>query len=128
MPGTIFTQSGKGPGICAWHYGSNAHTMPRITEVLRNWQCLADAINAARRFACDPGLAALEAQTMRELWRNLSALTTGWEGLAPKPGQRLSDWGRQLEKFLSTRVAEDVRNKPAGSEFEPFRELELEAV
>lgn len=116
MPAGIFLNGSDAPGICAWHYGSDSNSMPRITGVMRSWQCLTDAINRARSFVANPNLAtnvkAAAAQRDSE-WKKLSQLAEGWSDLAPKPGQNYGDWGRELELFLTDRINHDVFGRTA---------------
>lgn len=122
MAGTIFpngTADGK-PGVCVYHYAVNATDIPKVTQVLRDWGCVADEVRAARRcitgpMASDP--AALQAQ-FDAAWERLAPLVPSWHAdLAPGTirtskgqdtghRQAYGDWAKHLERFLGARVVE----------------------
>lgn len=125
MVGSIFPGAGVGgtgetPGSCAWHYGVNPTDIPKVTQVLRDWQVVSFEINEARRtltgeLAADPK--ALE-ERFAAAWDRLQPLVPGWETqLAPgnihtskgvDRGFRegYGDWAKRLERFLGARVVE----------------------
>lgn len=118
MPGTLFL---GGDGICAWHLGCSANELPRITEVMRNWQCVTEAINAGRSFANDPARCSdVKAQTVALLsaWNRMheSVIGSGWEPtLKPVQAETYGDWTRRLEQFLSDRIKVDVNGRELGA-------------
>lgn len=126
MPGTIWpgvTQGGTGdaPGNCAWHYGVNSHDIPKVTQVLKDWDCVTYEINQARRaltgdLATNPkGLQ----DAFDAAWGRMQPLVEGeWEQHL-KPGklrtrrgevtpyeEGYADWAKRLNEFLGARVAE----------------------
>jgi hypothetical protein len=126
MPSTIWpdiTQGGSGdkPGNCAWHYGVQSHDIPRVTQVLRDWQCVSYEVNEARRaltgdLACNP--AGLQS-AFEQAWERMQPQVVGeWEDEL-KPGklrnrkgveqpfrEGYADWAKRLTEFLGDRVAE----------------------
>ena len=116
MPGSIFLNGHDAAGVCAWHLGCDSKSLPQVTQIMRNWECLTDAINACRAFACDPKRATdpkAAAVALAAAWRTLSDLAPGWDSLKPQPGQHYADWGRQLEHFLTDRISQDVYGRQA---------------
>lgn len=125
MPGTIFPGAGVGgtgdrPGTCAWHYAVNANDIPRITQVLQDWHCVAREVNAARRAqygetASDPkAMDALFAQSVSRLRPHVQA--GGWrDEFEALPGEHFREWGQRLEAFIGGRVVEvlSVHRPPA---------------
>lgn len=109
MPGTIFTGSTDSPGSCAWHFGVLANDIPKVTQVLKDWNCVAYEVNEARRahmgeLACNPK--ALD-DAHRAAWERLQPLVPGWEDqLQPQEGERYRAWMQRLERFLGARVVE----------------------
>lgn len=117
MPGTIFT-GGSASGVCGWHYGVPGNDVPRVTQMLRNWDCVSTAINRARRDLTDPDIAAkpgILKERFENLWRELSPLVPGWEGsLQPRAHESYDEWRISAEKFLAMRIAEDLRGGSRG--------------
>jgi hypothetical protein len=111
MPGTIGTGPADQPGTCAWHYGVLPTDIPKVTQRLKDWQCLTAEVNAARQaltgeHASDPK--ALD-DVLAAAWTRLQPVVahTGWEDvLKPRPGEHLSEWSRHIERFLGARVVE----------------------
>lgn len=114
MPGTIFP-GGTTQGICAWHITATGDQLPKVTQALQDWQCLAIAINRGRAALVNPATCASPKEldrTQAELWGSLkeSLAGSGWtERLKPEPQERLPDWSRRLERFLANRVKERLR-------------------
>lgn len=111
MPGTIFTGSTGAAGSCAWHYGVLPTDIPKVTERLNAWGCVADEINAARRVLTGDKAADPKAQDdhLATAWLRLGPLVelSGWASdLEPHPRERLGDWSRRLEWFIGARVVE----------------------
>lgn len=116
MPGTIFPGAGVGgtgdrPGECAWHYGVQPTDIPRVTQVLQDWLCVAREVNAARRAqygeaASSPrALDALFEQAVQRLRPHVQA--GGWgDQFERQPGEDYRRWGQRLEAFIGGRVVE----------------------
>lgn len=113
MAGTIFpngTADGK-PGVCAFHYAANPTDIPKITQVLNDWQCVANEIRAARRCVTGPAAADPATQDREQAlaWGRLGPVVQrgGWgDVLAPRPGEHYGEWAKHLERFLGARVVE----------------------
>jgi hypothetical protein len=115
MPGTIFPgqlMGDKHGGTCAWHYGVEPLDIPKVTAVLRDWQCLAYEISECRRVhtsaesATSPKaqdqLFAAAVERLRE-----QVKSGGWgDEFEPKRGERYARWGQRLEEFLGGKVVE----------------------
>lgn len=116
MPGTIFPgviQGGTGdsPGTCAWHYGLIPNDIPRVTQLIREWECVAREIDRARRvhtgpLACDP--AALQREFDAAVARLRPAVQSGgWGNTFEREGMEgYGRWAQRLEVFLGKRVRE----------------------
>lgn len=116
MPGTMWggiTQGGTGErlGSCAWHYAVSPTDIPKVTQVLQDWQCVAREMNAAR--AAQYGDAASSPKAMDALFaQSVSRLRPyvkdgGWgDEFERRPGEDFCGWGRRLEAFLGARVVE----------------------
>lgn len=120
MPGSIFTAGTDKAGSCAWHYGVVPTDIPKVTQVLVDWQCVSSEIREARRcltgeLATDP--AALQ-RAFDIAWERLEPLAPTWVDQL-KPGtiktskgvdtghrQGYGDWAKHLERFLGARVVE----------------------
>ena len=103
MSGAIFSNGIK--GICLYHYEGYAPDWPRITQVLNDWHCVTEEINAARRAQVDPATR-LNSTAMKnefaKAWGVLQPLAPNWsEQLQPLPDQTYAQWGRHLEKFMT---------------------------
>jgi len=138
MPGTLFTGNTNAAGCCAWHYGAPAHAIPRITCVMRDWDCVSSEINAARvalngTMATDPN--ALH-DAFRAAWGRLKPLAGTWAAqLKPGPLRRsdgtdrglgmetYAQWGNRLERFLMQRVREAVQLHHEPERADEFAEL-----
>lgn len=112
--------TGDKPGTCVYHYGVNASDIPRVTQVLQDWLCVAKEIQAARRCltgptASEPGT---QAREFEAAWQRLQPLAASWEPEL-KPGnvrtsagverpfrETYGDWARRLERFIGARVLE----------------------
>lgn len=127
MPGTIFLgavqgEKAEGTGCCAWHFGVQPHDIPRVTQALRDWDCVAFEIREARRvltgeLASSP--TALQ-QCFAAAWERLKAVADSWEsdlrpgnihtskGVDTGNPQGYGDWSRHLERFLGSRVAQAI--------------------
>lgn len=116
MPGTIWpdiVQGGTGDrsGTCAWHYAVPEHDIPRVTQVLREWGCVAYEVSECRRVHCstevigNPGALAALFQTAVERLRP-AVKAGGWADQFEANGRTYRDWGRDLEAFLGGRVVE----------------------
>ena len=115
MPGTMFPDATQGtgerPGTCVWHYGVNPNDIPKVTQRLTDWQCVANEIQAGRRvltgpLATDPGG---QDDALAAAWRRLATEVelTGWSAqLQPQAGEHYGEWTRRLEYFIGARVVE----------------------
>lgn len=108
MPGTIFPASGSN-GVCAWHYGGLPSDWPRITQVLRDWQCMVDEIDECRRI--HSGASGFDPKVLSDTYAAAIARLRpfvqggGWgDAFEPKHGEQYRDWGRRLEAFLGGEV------------------------
>jgi hypothetical protein len=130
MPGTI-TPSGSGSSVCAWHYGILPTDIPKVTRVLRDWQCVSYEVGEARRVLT--GELAADPTAIRRMfaaaWERLEPLAGTWAAEL-KPGnvrtskgvdrgplfpEGYGDWAKRLERFLGARVVEvlSVRQREA---------------
>jgi len=112
MPGTIFMMPGVEEGQCGYHYMAIPRDWPKVTDRLKDWLCVVDAIKACRRAhtdmqtACSPD--ALD-KMLAEAWGTLKPLASDWiEQIQPAAGESYHRWGQRLEYFLDARI----RNKP----------------
>lgn len=120
MPGTIFTGGTGSPGVCAWHYGVKPHDIPRVTEALRDWECVAYEVREARRvltgeLAVDPK--AVQA-AFEQAWERLEPLSGDYRdqlkpgSIRQRDGRELpfretyADWAKRLTEFIGARVVE----------------------
>ena len=107
MPGTI-SVGGK-TWCCAWHHGVLPTDIPRVTQVLRDWECLTYEINIGRRVltgphACDPKA---QNKAFAEAVRRVGDATGegGWgDRFEHREGQDYRAWLLGLERFLGGRV------------------------
>ena len=104
MVGSIFPGGGQS-GVCGYHYDTQAHEWRRTTQILIDWACVTDEINAARRAQINPKTS-LNAVAMQNeftrAWRTLEPLANNWtEQLRPLPNMTYAQWGRHLEKFMN---------------------------
>lgn len=116
-PGTIFPGAthGGGRGLCVFHYGANASDWPRITQVLKDWECVGYEFRECRRVMCDPATAT-DPRAQNALfgiaWKRLQPLVAGYEGeLAPRADDRYDRWGRRLEEFVGGMVVAALRTQ-----------------
>lgn len=131
MPGSL-TLSGSGNATCAWHYGVLSTDIPKVTQVLLDWDCVSFEIREARRvltgeLASNPG--ALK-RLFEAAWERLRPLVHEYaEEL--KPGnirtskgvdrgqlfpEAYGDWAKRLERFIGGKVVEVLsirRNREA---------------
>jgi len=129
MPGSIFPGAGQGgtgdqTGTCAWHYGVKPHDIPRVTQVLVDWQCVSHEVTEARRAICgdlatnptalkaafDTAWERLEPQ-VGEWAEQLRPSTIKWTRNRPQPvdsgiPESYADWAKRLNEFLGARVQE----------------------
>lgn len=108
MPGSIFLNSGR-TGTCAWHYGALPSDLPRITQVLKDWECLTFEVRAAR--AALSGDKASDPKALHDLFveaqgRVLAATNGGGWGdtFKPKPVEDYRTWALRLGVFVSKRI------------------------
>lgn len=112
MPGTIFLGSLGSDGVCAWHYGSSGDEVKKITQAILDWDCVQLEINRGRRVLIAPDTLAGPAKQdaeFREAWARMlpAVMGSGWKPrLEPRPGEKLGEWVRRLERFLANRVKE----------------------
>lgn len=119
MPGTIFPDS-QAAGVCAYHYGVKPGNVPRVTNVLRQWDCVAFECREARRV--------LTGELASDVKAIDDAFAKGWERLQPLAGEwaaylmpgniltskdvdtgmreNYGDWAKRLERFIGARVVE----------------------
>lgn len=108
MPGTIFPASAR-EGVCGWHYGVQGSQWPRVTQVLRDWECVAFEINDGRRALIGPGAADPKFQDRRfyeAVARLRPAVNAGGWGstFEAQAGEHYENWVKRLEKFLADQV------------------------
>jgi hypothetical protein len=118
MPGTIFRDGSDKAGCCAWHYAALPSDIPRITQVLKDWACISDEVQAARRaltgqFATDP-------KALRQLFTEASHRVRdavaggGWGNqFDPKLHEDYGTWAGRLQDFLTSRVSEATSTRRA---------------
>jgi hypothetical protein len=115
MAGTMFPGTSR-QGVCPWHYAAAPNDIPRITQRLRDWFCVAQEVDAARQILCGPHAADARAQdaALAHGWARLQAVCSGWEAdLAPRKREQLHDWSRRLEAFIGARVLETLSPRRA---------------
>lgn len=110
MTGAIFLAGPNAPGICSHHFGATGHDIPRITQILVDWECLTYEINACRRAHRE---VVLDKAALAKAWTRLQpALGADWVAeLTPPPGCSYRHWGQRLEKFMDARVKEATQRK-----------------
>lgn len=111
MPGSIFSGPTDKPGSCAWHYAVQPSDIPKVTQRLNDWACVAAEVNAARRVLTGEAASDPRAQEAALLvaWQRLAPQVehSGWSGdLQPAHNERLGEWCRRLEWFVGARVVE----------------------
>jgi hypothetical protein len=108
MPGALFPTGASG-GLCVYHYDAGAHEWPRITRVLRDWKCVTDIINEAKRLHSDVKTCMdvrLQNEKFADAWEHLQELAPAWvDSLAPRPTkagfpETYREWTNRLEYFL----------------------------
>lgn len=121
MAGTIFAEHSR-RGSCAWHYGVVPNDIPRVTNALRAWECVAFEIDQGRAVLTGPLAmdAAGQDKAFTEAWARLKLLAGVWQDeLAPgnlrtskgveRPfRESYGDWIRRLERFIGARVVETL--------------------
>lgn len=112
MTGGIFLNGPQAPGICAFHHGGAGSDMPRVTQILLDWECVTYEVNLWR---CSVMQVELDKQALAKAWTRLQpALGEAWSAeLAPAAGVGYVQWGHKLERFLLARVKEALRRTPA---------------
>ena len=116
-PGTIFpgSTSGGGTGVCVYHYGASNSDWRRITQTLKDWDCVGYEVRECRRVMCDPNTACdpkAQNTLFASAWERLRPLVTGWEGeLTPRIHEHYGDWGRRLDAFLGAQVVGQLRTQ-----------------
>lgn len=115
MPGTMHPDQVLGEktrGVCAWHYGAATSDWPRITQVLNDWACVSEEIQACRQAHCDPATA-LDLKALRSLYAQAverlrpAVQMGGWgDQFEPRPGEHYDAWGHRLTAFIGARVVE----------------------
>lgn len=121
LPGSIFLSGHDAPGICALHMSCNSSDMPRITDVLRNWECVTFVHETCRQFLNDPGRCGdvkAERTLLAAQWTELARMAPDWPQLKPH-GSTLGEWARQLLHFLVWRVNHDVHHRDVAWEWPP---------
>lgn len=114
MAGSMFPDQVMGEktrGVCPWHYNLNPSDIPRVTQRLRDWKCVADEIEQARLvftgpLATDP---AGHDESFHEAWRRLAPAVelSGWSNdLKPQDRESYGDWAHRLMYFIGARVLE----------------------
>lgn len=109
MPGTI--SAGNGSWQCAWHYGAQPSAIPRVTQVLRDWECLTYESSVGRRaltgkhFADPKVLMDLHAEAIA---RVLAATKGGgWGDYFERHGSEdYRRWINRIEIFLGKRIGQ----------------------
>lgn len=112
MTGGIFLAGPHAPGICGYHYGTSGHELPRVTQILLDWECVTYEVNACRRAHREVNV---DKAALAKAWTRLQpALGETWSAaLAPAAGSSYAHWGHQLQKFLEARVREAIQRKAA---------------
>lgn len=121
MPGTMWPGAGMGgtgdrPGTCVWHYGVAEHEIPRVTQVLNDWGCVAYEVDECRRVHTstevlgDPGALAALFQTAVERLRPQVQMG-GWADEFEANGRTYRDWGRHLEAFIGGQVVQALSTR-----------------
>jgi hypothetical protein len=120
MPGSIFTGGTDSPGVCAWHYRVAPNDIPKVTQALRDWECVAYEVREARRVLTGEMATSPKAveDAFAQAWERLEPLAGDYLELL-KPGnirqrtgrelpfrETYSDWAKRLTEFLGARVVE----------------------
>lgn len=115
MPGSINT--GGKHWHCPWHHEVLPTDIPRVTQILRDWECLTYEINIGRRIltgatACDPKA---QNEAFRGAVERVLAATAsgGWGDEFDAKGKDYRGWLSGLERFLAGRIARTLY--PAGA-------------
>jgi hypothetical protein len=89
---------------CAYHYGAQAHDIPRITQQLAQHQVLVDTVATGRQALTDPAIAP---DVQDDLWRNAKA-TLEQLGYtvppAPRSGDDYRSWLYRVECLLGAQI------------------------
>lgn len=117
MAGTMFPGSSR-QGVCPWHYAAAPNDIPRITQRLRDWLCLAEEIDAGRQLLAGPMATDPRGQddALARAWGRVQPVCagSGWEPeLAPQPREHLAEWIRRIEAFIGARVLEAMSPRRA---------------
>lgn len=106
MPGVI--SLGGRSWNCGWHHLAVPSDIPRITQVLKDWECLTYEINVGRavltgKYAADPKaqnehFAAAQARVLE------ATAGGGWGDTFAAKGLDYRTWMLRLERFLGQRV------------------------
>lgn len=123
MPGALYL-GGNSDGLCGWHAREPSGDWAKITQALRDWECVTLTVNAIRRAMTDPATCAdpkAQRETMERLWAQMRpAVLGGWtRRTEPQRLEHLGDWGRRLEAFLGARVKERQRGEGVVDETHP---------
>lgn len=106
MPGTINT--GGRSWSCAWHYGAMPEHIPRITQTLRDWECITSEIRIGRKLLNTAANGAVVLKAYGEAVERVLAATAsgGWgDELAGSMQGSYSGWLQKLSLFLQWRIA-----------------------
>lgn len=113
MPGSM--SSGGNSWSCAWHYAAQPSTIPRITQVLRDWECLTYEINAGRRALT--GKHCADPKVLHDLYIEaqervkVATAAGGWADAFDGAGMDYRTWLYKLDMFLGQRVALTLAGK-----------------
>lgn len=89
---------------CAYHYGAQAHDLPRITSALAQHSALVDVIATGREALTNDAIAP---DVQADLWRNAKATLEQLGYVVPPskgPGDDYRGWIYRVECLLGSRI------------------------
>lgn len=117
LPGSIRVD-GSGSWTCAMHYAVQPSDLPRVTQVLKDWECLTYELTVGRSALVGP--MATDGRALDKLYSEAAervAVATaggGWGDVFDrKPGLDYRTWLLRLEHFLGGRVHATLTGTPA---------------
>lgn len=125
MVGAIFVGGPDAPGQCMFHAREPANDWPKITQALKDWECVTTAILRARRVLASQDASsdgALHQRTLKAEWEAMlpAVLGSGWKTrVEPRLLETLGEWTRRLEGFLHARVRERQKGEGVIDETAP---------
>lgn len=115
MPGNVKVDGAS--WTCAWHYGVVPSDIPRVTQVLRDWECATYEIKIGRQALCS--LFAADPKKLDELFtealaRMAAATSSGSWGdqFERQSSEDYRRWLNRLEVFVGRRIAQTLGSTP----------------